>query len=120
MTSTYKYITVAQLEAYTGRDYSAINASYTDTIIEAWITQAERIVNKLKGTTYSVTIPDDVVTATLEISMRIAHNRLLMDGHFFNQDAQRLPLVDDDIFLLAANSDKDFYAYGYARADGDL
>jgi len=82
MASDYGYTDVAGLEAFAGQDYSAINAKYVDGIIEAQISQAERIVNEYKRQSYSGTIPDDVKSATLMIARRFMKNILIEDGHF--------------------------------------
>ena len=80
MVSTYEYITVAELEAHTGVDYSVVNAKYTGTVIDAQISIAERFVNtQLPGTTPTAT--DGVIAATLLLSERLMLNKMVADGH---------------------------------------
>lgn len=83
MASTYGYITVANLEAKTGLDYSVIDATYTDGVIEGIITQAERWVNEFCGQTFTGTIPDGVVAATLELSEYLMLVSIKSRGHEF-------------------------------------
>ena len=95
MTSTYGYITVADLEAYASTDYSAVDADYTDAIIEAQITQAERIINVNTGTTFTGTIPDAIVMATLDVAMRLMYNRMIFDEYIEN--AELMPPMSENI-----------------------
>ncbi len=99
MTSVYKYTDKSALELYTVTDYDLVDASYTDKVIEAWISQSERLINVYLGTTFTGTIPDGVVYAALEISMKIAWNRLLFDG-FVNKETMppyKQPYIDADL-----------------------
>lgn len=103
MVSTYQYITVADLEKYTGKDYDTLKTGYTDTVIESWITQSERFVNVICQASYSVTIPDHVVSATLLIASRIARNRIMDDGFLeedFKEKRIKEPLIDGDVYAL--------------------
>ena len=88
MVSTYGYTTVAALESFASTDYSAVDSDYSDTVIEAQITQAERLINSHMGTTYTGTIPDAIVAAALDISMRLMYNRMIYDEHIENVQAQ--------------------------------
>jgi len=80
MASTYEYITVAILEAFARKDYSAIDANYTDAVIEAQITAAEEIVNSVCGQSFTGTIPDGVKIATKIIARELMLNILYEDG----------------------------------------
>lgn len=74
------YVTISELEAYTSYDYSEINSRYTDVIIDAVITQAERIVNSYTRQSWSSqNVPDNIKGATLEIAARLMHNRMVAD-----------------------------------------
>ena len=99
MASAYGYITIAELESYTVTDYSSVDASYTDAVVESFISQAERLINVYLSQTYSVTIPDGVVYAALEISMKIAWNRMIFDGFVdrTNIPPYKQPYIDSDI-----------------------
>ena len=82
MVSTYGYITLANLESYTGLDYSAIDATkYSDANVEYKISTAERIINGIVGTVYTGTIPDRIVSATLIISDQLMRIRITQDGY---------------------------------------
>jgi hypothetical protein len=102
-TSAYQYISVADLENYTGHDFSALKNGYSDTVIEAWISLAERMINGLINTSYMGTIPDAIKSATLLLTSRIARNRLMDDG-FLEEDYKekkvKEPLIDEDIMRI--------------------
>lgn len=80
MASTYGYITVAILEAFARKDYSAISALYTDAIIEAQISAAEEAVNSICGQSFTGTIADGVKVATKLIAKQFMLNVLYEDG----------------------------------------
>ena len=79
MASVYGYITVANLEAYTGIDYETTLAKYTDVFVEAQISLAERVVNAMCVETPGAT--DGVVSATLILSERFMRNVMFIDGY---------------------------------------
>lgn len=96
MVSEYEYITVAELEAYTAIDYSVIDASFTNTVIEAQISIAERTANDLAGTSYA-TAPDDVVAATYLMAKRLMNNLIIEFG--YGSEGETVAQVVDDIVL---------------------
>jgi len=106
----YGYATVADLESFAVTDYSAVDASYTDAVIEANITQAERLVNVYCGQSFSGTIPDGVVYVTIDVSFKLMHNRMLFDG---TVDRENFPkrfdilLTDDNKKILDKYISKD-------------
>jgi len=77
--STYGYITVANLEAYTGIDYETTSATYTDAFVNAQISMAERLVIQMcivaPGTT------DGSYFATMVLSERLMRNIMVGDGY---------------------------------------
>lgn len=79
MASVYGYITVAELEAYTGINYEATKATYTDAFVEAQISQAERAVNTLCIEAPGAT--DAAIFTTLVLSERFMRNVMFIDGH---------------------------------------
>ena len=79
MGSTYGYITVANLEAYTGINYESTSATYTDAFVEAQISLAERVVNSICIESPSST-SDGVISATLILSERFMRNVMVIDG----------------------------------------
>lgn len=79
MASEYEYITVANLEDKTVKDYSVINAKYTDAKVEAQITLAERFVrSQLEDAPDTAT--DGMIVATTLLAERFMHNLLVQDG----------------------------------------
>ena len=57
MTSTYGYITLAELEAFCVKDFSAIDSALSDTVVDAQITAAEEFMIGYIGYTFTGTIP---------------------------------------------------------------
>ena len=94
MASVHGYITLAELELFAIEDYSAKSSSYIDDVIDAQISQAERIVNIYCGQTFAGTIPEGVVAVTLELSRRFMHNRMVSDGIF---DRDHIPDLQETI-----------------------
>lgn len=80
MVSVYGYITLANLEAYATVDYSGLAPAYSDAQVEASISFSERLINSYMLATYTGTIPDGIIAATLELSYRIMYNRMVDDG----------------------------------------
>ena len=82
MVSVYGYVSLANLENFTGIDYSAVDAvAYTDARVEANITLAERMVNAYLGVSTGQTKSDGIVTATTLISQRILHDNMVELGY---------------------------------------
>ena len=105
MVSDYEYTDVAGLEALAGQDYSAINSKYTDSVIEAQISMAERICNEYKRQSHDggVDTPDDVKSATLMIARRLMKN-LLIEDNIFEDDQV---VVEDYIGMITRKLLKD-------------
>lgn len=80
MASTYGYITVAELEAYTGIDYETTFATYTDAFVEANISIAERIVRSMSVNPPD-TATDEIYAATMILSERFMRNVMVTDGY---------------------------------------
>ena len=96
-TSEYSYATVAQLEAFTGIDYSVLHATnFTDVKIEAKITMAERMVNAFLGVHGAVTITDGVIMATIIIAAKILHNNVVKLG-LFDKEEDQTEMIDMSI-----------------------
>lgn len=110
MASDYEYITVAELETYTGIDYSAKDATFTNGVIEAQISLAERIVNDIKRGSYSGTIPDDVVAATYLLSKRLMNNLMIEFGYGSEGD-QIIQVLDDVVIHLLSGLSSKKYDY---------
>jgi hypothetical protein len=102
MVSTYGYITLANLEAYTGIDYSAVNATkYSDANVEAIITIAEKLVNGHCIQSFT-TATDAVFSATIEVASRLMHNKLHADG--YEPDTDKVKVWDATIDVMLMNS----------------
>lgn len=71
MASKYGYITISDLENHMAINFETRDSSLTDTVIEQRISTAERIVNSIAGKSFSGTIPDNIVSATIIISERL-------------------------------------------------
>ena len=80
MVSVYGYATVAQIEARSGMDYSAIGLTDA-THVESCISQAERLLNTLTGSSFTGTIPDGIVYCTIEIAVKKLWNLLIENGY---------------------------------------
>ena len=97
MVSVYGYITVAQLEAFAAIDYGS-RCNYTDAQVEAIISQSEREINTKVGSTFTGTIPDAIISLTIELSYRRMYNRMVWDGFMDRENPKKrlMPLWDDD------------------------
>lgn len=80
MVSTYEYITLAALEAYTGIDYEATFATYTDIFVNAQISIAERAVRGM-CVDPPTTATDGIYAATMILSERMMRNVMVVDGY---------------------------------------
>lgn len=76
--SVYGFISVSDLESFAGLDYSAINAKYIDTVIEANITAAEEVVRSICGNSPTIAT-DGISVATKIMARRLMHNLLVID-----------------------------------------
>lgn len=79
MGSTYGYITIAELEAYTGIDYETTSAVYTDAFVEAQISLAERAVRSMCVDPPTIAT-DSIEAATMILSERFMRNVMVTDG----------------------------------------
>ena len=110
MVSAYGYITVAELEAFAVTDYGTVDASYTDAVVEANISQAERLVNIYVGQTFTGTIPDGVVYVVLDVSFKLMHNRMVEEGIMDRQNPKKYfedQLTKENKEILDVYIDKD-------------
>lgn len=107
--SEYGYITVAQLEAHTGVDYSVLDATFTDGVIEAQISLAERIANDIKRQSYS-TAPDDVVAATYLMAKRLMNNLMIEFGYGSEED-QIVQVLDEMVVHILSGLSSKKYDY---------
>lgn len=87
-TSEYSYATVTNIEAFTGINYETLHASFTDIVVEAKITMAERMVNGYLGVDGAVTATDGVIMATIIIAAKILRNNITALGVYGNEEQQ--------------------------------
>jgi len=92
MGSTYGYITITALEAYTGIDYETTYAIYTDVFVEAQISIAERFV-RATSIDPPTTATDEIYAATMILSERMMRNVMITDGY-----ANEMPQGIKDFF----------------------
>lgn len=104
MASLYGYITVANLEAYTGINYETTKAKYTDAFVEAQISLAERAVRAMCIEAPS-SATDGVVSATLILSERFMRNVMVIDGHA-NESPQSIKAFYNYLIEIVLKSDK--------------
>jgi len=99
-TSTYQYLTTANLEAFSGLDYSGVNAKYTDILIEAQITLAEEIINSITGTTFTGAVTDGVRGACKLLASRLMNNLIIVDGYGNDGESIMVNIIDDLVIKL--------------------
>lgn len=78
MASLYGIITVSDMEA-DGIDYSLKKSTYTDSVIEEWISLAEVFVNTTLGTTFNSTASNSIKFLVKIIAKQIALNQMILD-----------------------------------------
>ena len=93
MASIYEYAALADVEAYTGLDYSVINAQFTQVNVDAKISIAERMVNGYLGKDGAQTITDGIKAATIMIAAKILHLNLA-DLGFHGDEEHTQEIVD--------------------------
>ena len=98
MVSVYGYITLADLENFTGLDYSTINSvAFSDAKVEFKITLAERMINAYLGVSSGQTKTDAIIVCALTISASLVHMNLQMLG--FNTPASDMFIVNNYMTL---------------------
>jgi len=103
MVSEYQYITVADLESYHGDINYNDQFGLDDGVVEANISLAERNVNKIKRTSYTGTIPDDVVAATLLMAKRLMNN-LIIEFGYGSEGEQIVPIIDELVLNILSDT----------------
>lgn len=69
MASTYEYLTLANLEKFTGIDYSTVNSTaFADANVEMIITTAEELINGLLGVSTAQTVTNAITISTKFLS----------------------------------------------------
>ena len=96
-TSEYGYATVANIEAFTGIDYSTKHdTKFTDILIEAKITIAEKMINSYLGVDGAQTINDGIEACTIIIAAKILNNSLIEIG-IHGKEEHTLEIIDMSI-----------------------
>ncbi len=101
-------------------DFTTMKSGYTALAVNSWITQAEKVINKIKGRSsndpYTAPIKDSISAACLEITKRIAQNKFTVDK-YWGKDGKMpplFPLVDDYIMILLDGNDGEFSEFDLA------
>ena len=82
MASVYAYITLAELENFTGLNYDGINSTqFSDTRVDATITMAERIVNGYLGVSTGQTSTDGIIVSTTIITAKLMYKKMVDFGY---------------------------------------
>lgn len=82
MASVYAYITLADLENFTGLNYDGINATqFSDARVDATITMAERIVNGYLGVSTAQTSTDGIIVSTTVITAKLMYKKMVDFGY---------------------------------------
>ena len=82
MASTYGYATLADVENYTGIDYSTVDSvALADGKSEKKITIAERIINAYLGVTTGQTVTDGIKSCTIILAAHFLHQNLIVLGY---------------------------------------
>lgn len=83
VTSTYKYITGAELEAFHICTYANIDPLYAEAAVIGQVNQAEYWVNEYCGQTFAsgASTPDGVKAATLEMARYFMNVQMVVDEY---------------------------------------
>ena len=76
-TSTYGYITGDELEEYHILTYLSVDARYTEAVVMAKVSQAERVVRSLTNVTSST---DGTISLVLEYSKYLMEMQIYLDN----------------------------------------
>ena len=97
MASDNGYTTTSALEEFTGIDYSAIDSSYTDSVLEAKISFAEALVIEAEGDTHTGTIPNKVARVTQSIAADLMRNQMIQDGYLVDRTPKAIKNILADL-----------------------
>lgn len=98
--STYEYITGDELEEYAIRTYDAVDARYTEAVVMAKVSHAERIVRSLTHTTAST---DGIKSLVLELSKYLWELQIFED--YPEEEKEPSPKIFDKLFALLESSE---------------
>jgi hypothetical protein len=97
MVSDYEYIAIADLEAYMVLTLDSVDARYTDTVVEAKISHAERVVRSLTDTTTST---DGIKSLVLEYAKYLMEVQIWIDHPETMKEAPTPDLFNQMLSLL--------------------
>jgi len=82
LVSTYGYLSLENLEKFTGTDYSTINATaFADANVEMNISTAEELVNSFLGVSTAQTVTNAITFATKILSGWLLHSLIEKLGY---------------------------------------
>lgn len=112
MVSTYGYATLSNLEIHAVKDYSAIDAALTDTIVEAKITDAEKFINSYVGTIFTGTIPPDIELLTKMIAKIFLDNYMIEEriGTYAQENGVIINILERFDIVLLLEKYKNLYS----------
>ena len=116
MASTYGYITIANLEAYTGINYETTFATYIDAFVDAQISIAERIVRSM-SIDPPATATDEIYAATMILSERFMRNVMITDGYADEMPQAIKDFMDKLIGLILGKQQGMVDSFHFGRGD---
>ena len=94
MVSEFEYTTLAALEKYAKRDYSALDTTnYSDAIVDDTITNAEFFINDYVGTIFTGTIPGGIQLATKMIA------KIFMDNDMIEKNIGEIGNINGGVII---------------------
>ena len=103
-TSVYEYITGDELEAFAVQTYLSVDARYTEAVVMAKVSVAERIINEICRKSFTSPIPDGVVAATILIAERLMFNQMVKDGKAMEGSEKVKEFIDQVIEIALKNN----------------
>ena len=112
MVSTYGYATVANLEKHAKVDYSTIDATLTDALVDDTISDAEKYINGYVGTIFTGTIPDSIELVTKMIAKIMLTNYMIEQaiGSYSQSNGITTPILANDDIVLILEQYRDQYS----------
>lgn len=115
--SAYEYITGDELEAFAINTYATTDATFTEAPVMAQVSQAERWVNEYCGQTFTGTIPDGVVFATLLMAKYLMDKQMVENKHIDEMPTKlneiirlcKEPLEKHKVDITYSGSETDFH-----------
>lgn len=97
--SLFGVITAAQLETFTGKDYSEIDSKYTSAYIVGKISAAEQIVDAYR----TIDTSDNAMIVAVKIlAGNMMHNDMVDDGYA----EEKVKVISDDVMNILGFGDE--------------